>query len=141
MYYQQLKEKERDLERLVLKAPVDGTIIPPPEIPKRHAHDGELRTFSGTPLRDINLGAHLQESTLFCQIGNPANMEAVLVVDQDEIEFMDQEQSVDIKIDELPGRTFHTRIAEISKADLKVAPRQLSNKGGGDIATKTDESG
>jgi putative peptide zinc metalloprotease protein len=141
MYKNQLKEKEHDLDRLVLKSPVEGTVIPPPEIPKRRSHDGELRTFSGTPLREINLGAHLPESTLFCQIGDPSKMEAVLVVDQDEIEFMDENQDVDIKIDELPGRTYHTTIAEIAKADLKVAPRQLSNKGGGEVATKTDESG
>jgi putative peptide zinc metalloprotease protein len=141
MYKEQLNEKERDLERLVLKSPVEGTVIPPPGIPERQAHDGELRTFSGTPLREVNLGAHLPESTLFCQIGDPTKMEAVLVVDQDEIEFMDENQTVDIKIDELPGRTYRTTIAEIAKADLKVAPRQLSNKGGGEIATKTDESG
>jgi hypothetical protein len=89
----------------------------------------------------VNLGAHLPESTLFCQIGDPAQMEAVLVVDQDEIEFMTEGQNVAIRIDELPGRTFHTTIDEISKRDLKVAPRQLSNKGGGEVAAKTDESG
>jgi putative peptide zinc metalloprotease protein len=141
MYEEQLKEKEQDLERLVLRAPVEGTVIPPPEIPKRHGRDGELMTFSGTPLRDVNLGAHLPESTLFCQIGDPAQMEAVMVVDQDEIEFMTEGQDVSIRIDELPGRTFHSTIDEISKRDLKIAPRQLSNKGGGEVAAKTDESG
>ena len=141
MYEEQIKEKERDLDRLVLRAPIGGTVIPPPAIPPRPERDGELATFSGIPLREANLGAHLPESTLFCQIGDPQKMEALLVVDQDEIEFMAEGQDVDIKLDELPGTTYHTSIEEIAKADLKVAPRQLSNKGGGEVATRTDESG
>ena len=141
MYEIQLQEKQRDLDRLVLRAPIDGTVIPPPEIPKRKRPDGELQTFSGIPLRKANLGAHLHESMLYCQIGDPTQMEAVLVVDQDEIEFMNKGMEVDIMLDELPGRTYRTTIEEIAKDDLKIAPRQLSNKAGGEVATTTDESG
>ena len=38
-------------------------------------------------------------------------------------------------------RTFHSQISEIAKVDLKVAPRNLSSKTGGEVVTKTDESG
>jgi hypothetical protein len=37
--------------------------------------------------------------------------------------------------------TFKGPIKEISKADLRVSPRHLTNKSGGELATKTDESG
>jgi hypothetical protein len=68
-------------------------------------------------------------------------MEALLVVDQEDIEYLKLDQSVDIKLDELPGETLHGRIAEIAAEPLTVSPRSLSNKAGGELATKTDEGG
>ena len=50
---------------------------------------------------------------MFCQVGDPAKWEANIVVDQDDIEFVRIDQSVAIKLDELPFRTFHSTIKEI----------------------------
>jgi len=41
----------------------------------------------------------------------------------------------------LPGKVFESHVASISPETLKVSPRALSNKVGGDLATETDESG
>ncbi len=137
----QLEVKRHDLARLNLNAPIAGTVFSPPEQPARNEGTGQLPTWSGTPLRQRNLGAVLQESTLFCQIGNPAEMEAILIVEQDDVEFLRAGQELDIKLDELPHRTFHSTINEVASIDLKVSPKSLSSKAGGDIITKTDETG
>jgi putative peptide zinc metalloprotease protein len=138
---EQLREKQADLDKLILVAPASGTVLPPPYLPDRPDPDGRLSTWSGSPLEPRNIGATLTESTLFCQIGDPKQMEAILIIDQADVDFIHHGQATDIKLDQLPGDTFHSEIAEISNLDLKVTPRQLSNKAGGSIATKTDPSG
>lgn len=137
----QLEQREVDRQRLNLKAPVAGTVLPPPFTPRRDDPNEQLPTWSGIPLKKNNLGAYLTQGVLFCQIGDPHQLDAILVVDQADIDFVASGQKVELKLDELPGHTFQSAVDEIAMADLKVSPRQLSNKAGGELATKTDESG
>ena len=87
------------------------------------------------------MGATLSDSTLFCEIGDPTKWEANLLIEQDDIEFVQAEQPIKVKLDEFPDRTYRSQITEIAKVDLKVTPRNLSNKSGGEVITKTDEAG
>jgi putative peptide zinc metalloprotease protein len=135
---EELRKKTADFNRLCLKAPIAGTVLPPPLVPRRDDPDGQLPNWSGTPLEKENLGAFLQEGTMFCQIGDPRKLEAVLVIDQSDRNMVRPEQRVFIKIDELPHDTFTSQIAEIAESELKVSPQRLTNKYGGELATKTD---
>ncbi|MHB1033266.1 MAG: hemolysin D [Pirellulales bacterium] len=137
---EQLRQKQMDLTRLRLVAPIAGTVLPPPEAPKEPDTDGQLPRWYRTPLDPRNLGATLMESTLFCQIGEPEKMEANLVIDQSDIEFIQAGQPIDIKLDEMPHDTLKSTISEIGPP-LKISPKQLSNKGGGELASKTDPAG
>jgi putative peptide zinc metalloprotease protein len=140
MIDEQLKEKRTDLARLKITAPADGTVLPPPLTPDK-PEAGQLKNWTGTPFDKRNIGATLTDSTLFCEIGDPRHMEANLVIEQDDIEFIQPNQIIAIKLDEFPHRTFNSQITEIAQVDLKVTPRHLSNKSGGEVITKTDESG
>jgi hypothetical protein len=62
----------------------------------------------------------------------------VLVIDQADRNMIRPDQRVFIKIDELPHETFTSKIAEIAESELKVSPQRLTNKYGGELATKTD---
>ncbi len=135
---EQLQKKNGDLDRLCLKAPIAGTVLPPPLTPRRDDPDGQLPSWSGTPLEKENLGAFLQEGVLFCQVGDPRKLEAVLVIDQADRNLIRADQPVDIKIDELPLHTFSSKIDEIAESELKISPQRLSSKSGGELATKTD---
>jgi putative peptide zinc metalloprotease protein len=140
----QLANKLRDLARLQLQAPIAGTVLPPPWTPRRESGNGQLTGWHGTPLEPRNLGAYLEAKppVLFCQIGDPEKgMEANLVIDQSDIDFIKEGQDVEIKLDELPHDTLQGTIDEIAKIDLKVSPRNLSAKMGGELATETDASG
>ena len=115
--------------------------LPPPDQQQKPAPEKELVGWSGTPFEPKNLGATLDESTLFCQIGDPHSMEAVVIIDQADIEFLRLKQKVDIKLEELPYMTLHSEVQEIATQELKVSPKHLTNKSGGELPTKTDEAG
>jgi putative peptide zinc metalloprotease protein len=134
----QLQGKSRDQQRLRLVAPVKGMVLPPPFTPRRDDPDEKLPAWSGTPLDRENIGAHLEAGALFCQVGDPKRLEAVLIVDQADRNLVYEGLPVDIKLEGFPHRTLHTEIKEIAESELKVSPQRLSTKSGGDLATKTD---
>jgi putative peptide zinc metalloprotease protein len=154
----QLTEKRKDLTRLRLTVPagVDGKVLPPPDLMHNDEPEGPLPTWSGSPFEKKNLEASLDQSALFCQIGDPDKMEAVLVIDQADIEFVRARRwgvdrhgeevmipgdRVELRIDELPDDTLKGEIDEIAESDLKVVSKRLSAKAGGETATRTDPSG
>jgi putative peptide zinc metalloprotease protein len=137
----QRREKQADLQRLELLAPAEGVVFPPPRKPSQEDPNGQLPGWSGTPLDEQNLGAYLEAGSLFCQIGDPKQMEAILVIDQGDLEFVATGQKVEIKLDELPHETLHGAITEIANVELEVSPTRLSVKSGGELPTKTDASG
>jgi putative peptide zinc metalloprotease protein len=138
MLDRELENLKRDRDRLLLRAPAEGTVMPPPATNEHEDPEGQLPFWSGTPLNPWNTGAYLKEGVMFCQIGDPKKLEAVLVIDQSDIEDVHENQSVDIKLDELPHDTLNSRITEIAQSDLKISPQRLSAKAGGELATKTD---
>ena len=134
-------ERGRDLDRLRLTAPVAGIVLPPPTRPRQPPTDDVLPAWSGSPLEDNNRGAHLAESDVFCRIGDPHDLEVVLVIDQSDVELVREGQTVKIKLDAYTGKTFVSAIEEVAKVELKSSPPGLSNQAGGDLATRTDASG
>ncbi len=138
----QLVDKATELAHLELKAPIDGYVIPPKNMPAPPPEEGDrLPSWSGSPLEPKNLGAYLKPGVPFCQIGDPKKMQAALVIDQADIDLVDIGQPVVVKLDELPGDTYKSEITEISKVELKVSPREMSHRTGGDLQTKTDQQG
>lgn len=139
----QIADTEAEMQKLSLVAPVAGTIIEPPRRHDKNQPEGTLRGWQGSLLDSKNLGAVLTDTELFCEIGDPHQLEAVLVIDQTDIELVREgdHPTVRIKLEARPGETFTGRIAEISEIEMKIAPRSLSNQAGGSLATRTDESG
>ena len=135
---EQLRRLETDLARLTLTAPVAGTVLPPASSPNRTS-EGELATWSGTPLDDRNRGCMLRTGTVICRIGDPTQLEAVLIVDQADIEFLKPMQKVRLAMDETPGAICRGLVKEIAEIDLKVAPRELIRHE--DLPTQTNENG
>ena len=135
---QQLKERYDDRDRLQLKAPRDGVVLPPPWVPKREDPSGKLTRWYGTPFEPRNKGCHLEPGSRFCLVGDPERMEAVLVIDQADVGFVLRGQEVEIKLDQLPFETFYGKIEEIAEEEMIVSPRRMSAKQGGEVPTKTD---
>jgi len=132
-------KREEDQRRLTLLAPVDGTVLPPPARRRPPSAEMELSQWVGLPSDDRNLGSYLATGSLFCLVGNPRQLEAVLVIDQAGVEFVEAGQHVWVHIDERPGTVLTGTISEVARVDLKVAPRELG--GDGRLPTRTDEQG
>ena len=136
----ELVQKNRERERLVLKAERDGVILPPTitQAPRHDDPEAQLPSWSGTPLDPENQNAVLKDGTLFCQIGNPTELEAVLIVDQGDVDFVQVGQEVDLKLDAIPHDTLKGKIDRKAMSNLKATPHRLGTKAGGELATKTD---
>ncbi len=137
-----LKERQLDLRRLTVLAPCDGLLIAPPRVQKESSDDGELRGWNDTPLNRKNLGALLERQTLVGQIvPHPEKMEAVLAIDQADIEFIHPDQAVDLFIHQLPAERYSSRMSSISPSKMKAVPKALSSRHGGDIVVAVDKDG
>ncbi len=138
MLDQQLREKTVDKSKLVLRAPRDGTVLPPPWVKPKPGPEGQLPSWQATPLEPRNRGCYLKQADLFCFVGDPKSMEAVLVIDQADIDFVRKKQTVHLRLDELPHESFYGRIRNVASKELEYASQRLSGKSGGALATKTD---
>jgi putative peptide zinc metalloprotease protein len=134
-----LEQLERDAERLTLVAPQAGTVLAPPNVPPETGEKRDLPRWSGTPLDDRNRGANLDTGTLVCLVGEPQQFEAILHLDEDDVELVQNGQRVAIAFDHLPGQTIQGTVSEIAKLDLEVMPRELA--AAGDLPATSDERG
>ncbi len=119
-------------------APRAGIVLPPPSH-TRDVPQGQLPTWSDTPLERRNLGAFLQTGTPFCLIGDPNHLEAVAIIDQAEVDFVHPGASVSLKLDELPNQTLTGKVKAVAQIDMQVAPRELVDQG--NLPSQADESG
>jgi len=142
---EQLAQYRIDKENLTLRvpdtAPNPGTVMPPPWKPRQPAAEGQLAAWWGTPLDERNLGVPLEPGDLFCLVGDPAKMEAILYVDQGDMEFVERSLKVEICLDELPFDTFEGTIDDLSPSEAKFTPRRLATTAGGELPTERDEAG
>jgi putative peptide zinc metalloprotease protein len=143
---QQLTEQNDELARLKIVAPIDGIVIPSEPRPKRE-EEGKLPGWSGSALDEKNIGATYLESERICRIGDPNDLEALLVVDQADIDLVDEvtrdgeQPEVKLQLDAYPGRTLTSHVVEVARVEMKVTPASLSAAAGGKLETKTDDSG
>ena len=136
---EQLEQKKHVQQQLRLAAPVAGTVLPPTVTPRRDRGDDTLPTWSGTPLDRENLGAFLEKGVLFCQIGDPKKLKAVLVIDQADRSLIQEGQHVKIRLEGFPGKSpIRGEIAEVAESELKITPSRLATQHGGEVPTKTD---
>ena len=100
-----------------------------------------LAAWSGRPLDVKNVGAYLEPSTLVCRIAQPGKLEAILVIDQEQLDFVAAGQRVDLLPSSHPGRRLSGRIDHIAEQNMDTAPERLSARGGGQLASRADASG
>jgi putative peptide zinc metalloprotease protein len=140
--YRQWQELKAEHDKLTIVSPAAGTIIPPPSRKDKMLRaQGRLPTWEGTPFDARNEGALVEPADLICQIGDPEQMEAVLVIDQAYIDLVQKDQPVRVLLEAYTHQAFDGRIEEIAVTELKVASPGLSASAGGRLETKTDASG
>ena len=143
---EQLEQTLRDAKRLKITAPAQGTIIPAP--PKREPSSEQkvrLASWSGTPLEKKNLGATLSpedQHNLLCQIGDPNAWDAVLVIDQRDLDLVVRGQEVRLMFEESTNHVFISKIEDIADDEMEgISPRLASTSGGAVPAQSNPEDG
>ncbi len=137
---EQLKNRLADYQRLTIAAPRRGTVFSAVPLAKS-ARPGILPTWSGSPLQTRNVGAFVTEGVPICRIGSPDQLTAVLTIDQQAIDQIHEGLDAKMVFYQWPGKIFRGKIHRVSAMDLKVAPRELSAKNGGEVPTITDAMG
>lgn len=138
---QQIARREAERAELMLRAPCSGVVIPPPEREAGDAEDAAVARWSGTPLDPNNVGCYLEAGTLLCQIGDPTQWEAVVLIDQEEVELLRERSRATLVWEHFPGQRSTSCVSDIGRQEVEVAPRGLSTKAGGDLPTVTDPTG
>ena len=139
---------QEERKRLTLTAPISGYVVSPywrlDRESKYQDAASALPMWEGTPLLDRNLNTTLEPGAQICSIGNPKKLEALVVVDQSKINFIQEGQTVKVKLIERPGETYLATVAntlDIEHTTMTSIPFQLSVKGGGPVSTETVEGG
>ncbi|QDT15089.1 hypothetical protein [Alienimonas californiensis] len=150
----QLRRREEDRERLTLRAPLAGTVVPPPLTPAPPASSGwgaddpgaALPAWTGDPLDPANRGALLAPGTLVALIapvdpfGPPAGFdgkegaiatapvpaEARLVVPEAAVQRVRVGQRVRLKFAQRPGAVLTGEVTEVAAEALRSVPRELA---------------
>lgn len=135
-------EFQEKVALLEIKAKVDGVLIPAPNKPEpKQSGQEQLPTWHGNPFSEKNQDAFFAESDLLCYIGDPNRMEAILVVDQHDIDLVNVGMGADIKVDSARLDTFSGTIEKISEMEMQVSPENLALQSGGRLDTEMDASG
>jgi len=136
----QLARLRQDLARLTIRAPAAGLVVPPPGRPA--IRDGRtLAAWTGRPLEVRNVGAYLEASTLVCRIAQPGELEAILAIDQEELDFVAAGQPVELLLHQLPGEKLAGQIDRLADEAMQAVPARLTTRAGGRLATTTDANG
>ncbi len=121
---------EEEKERLTVRAKRTGYVIPPPYKQPQDTGDGRLPGWTGSPLQEKNRGALLTADDVICEIGTPDAYEAVLIIDQGDVQLVREGQAVDMKLDSRRLETFSGMITEKSNEPLNSASVSMSSQTG-----------
>lgn len=135
----QLAERQKERERLVLRAPIAGRVLAAPRRPEPGYSHGRLRNWSGTPLDKENLGATLETGTVVCYVGDPARLEVRAPIDQGDVPLVRPGQSVFVQVPGFPGLMLQGAVAEVARSEIESASRELA--AGKEIPLKMDREG
>jgi hypothetical protein len=122
----------RETERLTLKSPVDGVVIAAPRNPAPNTSPAgasgsvQLATWSGSLLEDVNSGAYVTPGTLVCLVGDPAQLTAVMFVDDTDVKRLQRGQKARLRLDQLPGQVIHGEVVDVARHDARDAERAAS---------------
>lgn len=84
------------------------------------------------------VGQWIKPGKPFCEVGDPHQLEAHLILDQADVDLIRVDRRVWMKIYGDSEMTFRSRVAEIAQKTRDEIPPELSNLAGGEIATKQD---
>ncbi len=133
-----LAKTEDEIDRLTVRTKRAGWVIPPPSRAPQDQNDGRLPGWTGTPLHEKNRGATLTSDDVICEIGASNTCEAVLIIEQSDVQLVREGQEVDMKLDSRRLETFHGSISEKSNEPIESMSMSMASQTGGAMQTEID---
>lgn len=129
-------------DALQIASPISGWIIPVADGKPPGKEAERLPKLIGNPLSRENLSATLPEQTLVCHVAPDLEQwEALILVDQVDIEFLGPGQSIKLWLSLFPNQRFHTTVSEVAIEPLKFIPAQMASQNGGPVEASTSLAG
>jgi putative peptide zinc metalloprotease protein len=135
----QLQQRQKDERALTLVTPAGGVVMEPPEVPAPPSTEQRLPAWTGTPLDTKNARCYLERGTLLCLVGDPAHKEAVVFIDETDVQFVRLRQRVRMHFDVAPASILTGEITEIAKRNIVTVPQELAVDQ--ELANRTDATG
>jgi putative peptide zinc metalloprotease protein len=129
----QLAERRATAKTLIIRAPIAGRVLAPPERKAQRRAAGELRPWSGSPLEEQNLGASIEPGTPLAVIASGEQFVAWAGVQQADVPEIEVGQPVCMVADQLPMQIVAGRVAS-------VARRARSNASAGIVEQQPSDS-
>ncbi|WP_425396861.1 site-2 protease family protein [Aeoliella sp.] len=107
-------ELEREKQRLVLRAPRDGVLLPPAKKPVEE-EAVTLASWTGSPLDTLNDGAWLEAGTTIGTIGDVETREVALAIDETDIERVELGQRVRVQLHAVGSEPLEGVIRDIAR--------------------------
>ena len=107
----EISSQQMDVDRLQVLAPQDGIVVAPPTTPRRD-EEGELPTWSGTPLRPENRGCYLERGEVLAILGDPQSMSIMAEVEPATVEQIEVGQAASAWVQ---GTAVRGQVASISR--------------------------
>ena len=136
---EQLRQRKQDEKALTLVAPGTGLVMEPPEAASNKTDEQNLPTWTGTPLEKENSKCYLERGTLVCLVGDPAKQEAMLFVDETDVQYVRAGQPVRLQLAMYPSSVITGHVTEIAERNLTSVPRELVADQ--ELASRLDDSG
>jgi putative peptide zinc metalloprotease protein len=134
-------EKQRVFSNLKLTTELSGVVVSPSWRPYQLPDEDQLPMWYGSPLEPMNVGATFESGTVFCAVGDPSRLDAVIVVDQSKMGFLRIGGRIEMMLHELPDRIFAGKINEIEEQAVTSVDIQLSTTAGGEVPTTRQKDG
>jgi putative peptide zinc metalloprotease protein len=132
-------QKRRQLEALTVRAGHAGVILPTTSVPEPSSDSDRLHGWHGHPLEPRNLGCWLDRMTPLCLVGDGSVYEAVIYVEDADIDLVREGSPVRLRLDSVPGQTFEGIVTEIADDMADELPAHLV--AGRDVAFRQTEDG
>lgn len=137
-----MTRQKENLDKLQVRAAADGPSCQ--RIPKAQpSPDWSVATMVGIAFgREKYSRVFLEPNDSVCRIGDPQEFEALLAVDQADLDSIKSGQEVRIKLDAFSADVVNSQIEkpmkDISREPMKYTSQAMSVQAGGKIATRTD---
>lgn len=136
-----LERRRSDAEKLKPVAPTGGIVFSPARVDHEDDTGRLLPFWTGRPLETKNVGAYLDQGVVICRVGDPRCLEAVLAIDESQMEFVRPGQVAEILLEQYPGVTLRTEIKETSTQDILLAARGPVAQHGSGLPTRAGTGG